>query len=153
MNNNPTAVELKKVFMRALADRGFISRSTMAKRRTEDVEQIVQFQKSRVSPDYHVNVGLNVLELSDGRTIPEHQCHIRWRAGDVVHGDPSDRLPNHIRYSSSRWLTTIEEAEAGAQRLLRLLDSVQTGDEIRTFIDSTTPPKLVTLSLRRYFGL
>ena len=75
---------VKRTFDHVARASGFSRRSSTWYRRTPELVQVLNLQRSSWSRLYYVNVGLWLLALGDNDHPKEYQCHVRTRLDGLL---------------------------------------------------------------------
>lgn len=89
----PTTNPLRLALADALGPAGFARKGNDWLRRSDDVIEVVNLQRSQWGNQYYLNYALWLRALGEVPVPKEHTCHVRWRAERVMARDaPLARL-------------------------------------------------------------
>lgn len=128
-STNPLYLALEDV----LAPAGFSRKGDSWFRRTEDVVEVANLQKSQYGHQYYLNYALWLRALGEETFPKEEKCHIRMRAGAIVSSKAqldrlldleTDAADNERRSEFADLLTSEFMPFAGACRTVKGLRSL-----------------------------
>ncbi len=104
-----TTNPLKLAIADALGPAGFSRKGDSWYRKTDEVVEVVNLQKSQYGPQYYFNYALWLLPLGEAAFPKEEKCHIRMRADDIVSSE-----------TELERLLDLEAANSDAERMFKV---------------------------------
>ncbi|MEW6747808.1 MAG: DUF4304 domain-containing protein [Planctomycetota bacterium] len=129
---NPLRLALEDV----LGPAGFSRKGDSWLRRTDEVVEVVNLQKSQYGNQYYLNYGLWLCALGEDAFPKEEKCHIRMRAGAIVSSEAQLG-----RLADLESIVSDSERRAGFARLitdefLPFADACRTVSGLRSFLEA-----------------
>lgn len=134
-------LELTMVFDEILKTSGFEKKKKSWYRELEEVNQIVNLQKSDFGEQYYLNLGIQPSSMAKKRFEPENKYPLRLRFDGEMFGNKS--LPKIIDLADSRRPESIqvEEVKSMLRSSLQFLDRVKTISGLKSEI--TANPRIL----------